>query len=433
MSAGLEKEIERGVRLHDFYYVGRDLCCEKVRVRDIVQAAGTPVYIYSHRMMVEHLRKLQRAFRSLRPLICYSMKANSNLAVLKALVREGAGLDIVSGGELYRARRAGCEARKIVYAGVGKTGEEIEEAIRAGILLFNVESTAELGEINRIAGRLKKKVKVSLRVNPGVDPGTHRHIATGKPESKFGLDLDTAHAVFIKSPGYPALSICGIHVHIGSQILTGEPFLKAFRKVLIFITSLENEGCKIEYLNLGGGLGIIYSDERPQTAEEFAKEILPLFHARKFRLIFEPGRFIVGNAGILAARVLYLKKTPMKNFAVLDTGMNDLIRPTLYDSHHEVWPLEKDPQREKRVYDFVGPVCESGDFLARDRSTQELRAGEALAFLSAGAYGFSMASSYNSRPRPAEVLVKGSEFAVIRKRETCEDLVRGEKIPAFLR
>lgn len=431
-ATSLEKEIQRGVRLHDFYYLGKDLYCEKVRVREIVEAWGTPVFIYSHRTITEHYRKLVRAFRELRPLICYSMKANSNLAILKALVSEGSGLDIVSGGELFRALRAGGDPKKIVYAGVGKTDSEIEEAVRAGILLFNVESHPELVAIERAAKRLRKKVQISLRVNPGIDPHTHEHIATGKPESKFGLDLDTAHAIFVKQEEYPFLSICGIHVHIGSQIVTGEPFLKAFRKVLIFITSLEKEGYSIRYLNLGGGLGIIYSDERPQTAEEFAKELLPLFRNKKFRLIFEPGRFIVGNGGILVTRVLYLKQTPMKNFAIVDAGMNDLIRPTLYDSHHELWPLEKDPKRKKEVYDVVGPVCESGDFLARDRFAEELRAGDRLAFLSAGAYGFSMSSNYNSRPRAAEVLVKGKEFAVVRRRETFEDLVRGEKIPAFL-
>lgn len=432
MSGVLEKEIKKGLRLHDFHYLGHELYCEKVPVREIVEAAGSPLFIYSHRTLTGHLQKLKKAFKPLRPLICYSMKANSNLAVLKTLVNEGSGLDIVSAGELYRAGRAGCDPKKIVYAGVGKTEDEIERSIRAGILLLNVESAPELAVINRIAGRLNKKAKISLRVNPGIDPRTHEHIATGKAESKFGLDLDTAHALFIKQSEYPDLSICGIHVHIGSQIVTGDPFLKAFRKVLIFVTSLEKEGYKIEYLNLGGGLGIIYSDEKPQTADQFARQILPLFKNRKFQVIFEPGRFIVGNGGILVTRILYVKQTPMKNFAIMDGGMNDLIRPTLYDSHHEVWPVAKDEKRKKWVYDFVGPVCESGDFLARDRYSQELRPGEHVAFLSAGAYGFSMSSNYNSRPRAAEVLVKGNQFEVVRKRETCEDLVRGERIPDFV-
>ncbi len=432
MHSILEKEIQRGVKLHDFYYLAGELYCEKVRVREVVEATGTPVYIYSHHTITEHYEKLARAFQSVRPLICYSMKANSNLAILKALVSAGAGLDIVSGGELHRALKVGCDPRKIVYAGVGKTGEEIQSAIRAGILLFNVESVPELEAIERVADRLRKRVQISLRVNPGVDPHTHPHIATGRAESKFGLDLDTAHAIFMRREKYPSLAICGIHVHIGSQIVTGEPFLKAFRKVLIFITSLEKEGYIIRYLNLGGGLGIIYSDEKPQTAEAFAAELLPLFKGRRFRIIFEPGRFIVGNGGILVTRVLYLKQTPVKNFAIVDAGMNDLIRPTLYDSHHELWPLAKDERQKKKVYDVVGPVCESGDFLARDRYVPELTGGDYLAFLSAGAYGFSMSSNYNSRPRAAEVLVKGKRFAVIRKRETFEDLTRGEKIPSFV-
>jgi len=432
VSSILEKEIQRGVKLHDFYYLANELYCEKVAVKDIAEETGTPVYIYSHRTITGHYEKLAKAFRSVRPLICYSMKANSNLAVLKSLVRAGSGLDIVSGGELFRALKAGCDPKKIVYAGVGKTDQEIEDAIRARILLFNVESIPELDAIQRVAQRLRKRVQISLRVNPGVDPHTHHHIATGKPESKFGLDLDTAHAIFLRREKYSALAICGIHVHIGSQIVSGEPFLKAFRKVLIFITSLEKEGFIIRYLNLGGGLGIIYSDEKPQTAEDFAAELLPLFKGRKFRLIFEPGRFIVGNGGILVTEVLYIKQTPVKNFAIVDAGMNDLIRPTLYDSHHELWPLLKEERKKKMVYDIVGPVCESGDFLARDRVAPELRSGERLAFLSAGAYGFAMSSNYNSRPRAAEVLVKGSKFAVIRKRETLGDLTRGESVPSFV-
>lgn len=428
MATVLEKEIKKGVRVHDFYYRRRELYAEKVRVRDIVEAVGTPLFIYSRRTLVEHYRKLERAFRSVRPLICYSVKANSNLAVLKALVSEGAGLDIVSGGELFRALRSGCDPKKIVYAGVGKTEQEIRDALRAGILLFNVESVAELKEIQRIAKALGKRAEVSLRLNPGIDPQTHEFIATGKAESKFGLDLETAQTLFKRKEEFFPLSLTGIHIHIGSQIVTGDPFLKAFRKVLLFITTLEKAGHPIRYLNVGGGLGIVYSDEKPQTAEEFARVLLPLFGKKKFQLIFEPGRFIAGNAGILVTRVLYIKQTGMKNFAIIDAGMNDLIRPTLYNSYHEIWPLVKKEERRKWVYDVVGPVCESGDFLARDRHLQEIRLGEYLALLSAGAYGFSMASNYNSRPRPAEVLVHGKEFALVRRRETYEDLIRGEEM-----
>lgn len=418
--------------MHDFFYKGNELYCEQVRVRDIVKQVGTPVYIYSYKTFTDHLSKIQKAFKSVKPVICYSMKANSNLAVLKALVSKGAGLDIVSGGELYRAKKAGCPPEKIVYAGVGKTEAEIEEAIRYGILLFNVESVPELDAINKVAKRLKKIANVSLRVNPNVDPKTHHYIATGKSESKFGMDMDAARGVFARRAQYPALSICGIHVHIGSQIVTGQPFVEAFNKVLKFVDELEKQKVKIKFLNLGGGLGVIYSTENPQTAEEFAKKILPIFKGRKYQIVFEPGRFISANGGILVSEVLYIKQTKVKNFAIIDTGMNSLIRPTLYGAHHEVYPLTKNEKAKKWIYDVVGPICESGDFLAKERHIQELNAGDLVAFMTAGAYGFVMSSNYNSHPRPVEVMVKGKEFAVVRKRETIESLLQGETIPSFV-
>ncbi len=417
---------------HDFYYSGKELYCEKVPVREIVEKVGTPAYIYSHKTLVEHVQKIQKAFRKVEPLLCYSMKANSNLAILKSLLKAGAGLDIVSAGELFRARHVGCPPEKIVYAGVGKTEKEIEEAIRTGILLFNVESEPELETIQSVARGLKKKVNVSLRVNPGIDPQTHEHIATGRAESKFGMDLDTARSVFSRRSHFSSLSLCGLHVHIGSQIVTGRPFVEAFWKVLKFIEELEEEGIKIEYLNLGGGLGVIYSNENPQTADQFARQILPLFKGRNYRLIFEPGRFISANAGILVGRVLYIKQTKHKNFAIVDAGMNDLIRPTLYGAHHEVWPLVKKDQAVKWMYDVVGPICESGDFLAKDRHIQELRAGDCVAFMTAGAYGFVMASNYNSRPLPCEVLVRARQFEIVRKRQSIRDLMAGESIPSFV-
>ncbi|MBN1688786.1 MAG: diaminopimelate decarboxylase [Candidatus Omnitrophica bacterium] len=418
--------------MHDFHYRGRELFCESVPIREITKKTGTPVFIYSTKTLVDHIKKIQRAFRSVQPIICYSMKANSNLAVLKTLVREGAGLDIVSGGELYRAKKTGCDPKKIVYAGVGKTNREIEEAIRYGILFFNVESVPELKAIERVAIRLRKKANVSLRVNPGVDPQTHDHIATGKAESKFGLEIGTAKKIFLNRNEFPALRFCGIHVHIGSQILSGKPFVEAFWKVLSLIDELEKEGLEIQFLNLGGGLGVIYSDENPQTADEFAKNILPLFKGRRFKLVFEPGRFIAANAGILAAQVLHVKETKLKNFAIIDAAMNDLIRPTLYDAYHEVWPLVKSETASKKNYDIVGPICESGDFLAKDRHLQELREGDHLALMTSGAYGFVMSSNYNSRPRAAEVLVKGKSFFVVRKREIYSSLVNGESTPKFL-
>lgn len=418
--------------MHDFHYQNGELFCENVRVSDIARKTGTPFYLYSHKTLTEHLKKIQHAFRSLKPLICFSMKANSNLAVLRSLVKQGSGLDIVSGGELFRAKKAGCPSPKIVYAGVGKSTDEIKAAVKTGILLFNVESVAELERIQAMAEALEKTVHISLRVNPDIDPGTHEHISTGKAETKFGIEMTRAAEIFAAKKKYPNLLICGLHVHIGSQITKGEPFVKAFEKVIHFLDSLEQAGHQIKYLNLGGGLGIIYSDERPQTADEFASQILPLLKGRKYRIIFEPGRFIAGNSGILITQVLYIKKTKVKNFAIIDGGMNDLIRPALYGSFHDVWPVRLNDTSRKIKYDLVGPICESGDFLAKDRTLQELAEGELVAFASAGAYGFSMSSNYNARPRAAEVLVRGRKFDVVRKRETFQDLIRGEQIPKWV-
>lgn len=432
--------------MHDFHYLNEELYCEKVPVRKIVEQVGTPFYLYSYKTLTEHLEKIQHAFRPLNPLICFSMKANSNLAVLRALIKKGAGLDIVSGGELFRAKKAGCPPSKIVYAGVGKTDKEIEAAIRAGILLFNVESVPELERIQKAAKKLKKRTQVSLRVNPDVDADTHAHMTTGKAGSKFGMDMETVHSIFrAKAPAkirsgsaansggkYPNLSISGVHVHIGSQITKGEPFVKAFTKVIHFLSQLEREGHEVKFLNLGGGLGIIYSDERPQTADEFAKQVLPILKGKKYKIIFEPGRFIAGNSGIFVARVLYIKETKAKNFAIIDGGMNDLIRPALYGSFHEVWPVHVNGSSKKIKYDVVGPICETGDFLAKDRMLNKLKADDVIAFASAGAYGFSMASNYNARPRVAEVMVRGAKFDVVRQRETAQDLIRGERIPRWV-
>ena len=419
--------------MHDFKYKGNELYCENVRVADIVKTTGTPAYIYSHKTFTDHLSKLQKAFRSVNPLICYSMKANSSLAILKALVSRGSGLDIVSGGELYRAKKAGCPGEKIVFAGVGKTEVEIADALRYGILFFNVESLPELIKINEVAVRMKKKARVSIRINPAVDPHTHHHISTGKKESKFGIDMALAETIFASAKKYPAISFCAIHCHIGSQIVSGAPFVEAFKKVLDFVDKLEKKyKVLIEYLNLGGGLGAIYKDEKPQTAEQYAKKILPLFKGRKFRLVFEPGRFISANGGILVGEVLYVKRTQVKNFAIVDAAMNDLIRPSLYEAHHEILPLTKHARRPKEIYDIVGPICESGDVLARERLLEKLEPGEKIAVMSAGAYGYVMASNYNSRGRSPEVLVRGSRYEVVKPRETVADLLRGETIPSFV-
>lgn len=425
--------------MHDFKYRNRNLYCESVKVEDVARQVGTPLYLYSHKTIIDHFRKLQSAFGSIRPLICYSMKANSNLAICRALVVAGAGLDIVSGGELSRAVRVGCPARKIVYASVGKTDREIEDALRWGILFFNAESLPELENINRIARRLNRVTNAAIRINPDVEPKTHSYITTGKLTNKFGIDFNTAYKILHNRKRFANIRFNGLHMHIGSQIIHSHPYVSAIKKIVRFIDMLRAGGIDIEYLNIGGGLGIIYSDEKPQTAREFSQNILPIIRGRGLKIILEPGRFIVGNAGILVTRVLYLKKTPLKNFVIVDAGMNDLIRPALYGAYHEILPtrtpnhsLRSGSGQAERV-DIVGPICETGDFMAHDRNLPAVEPGALLAVMSAGAYGFSMASNYNSRPRPAEVMVIGDRFCVIRKRESAVDLIRGEIIPKNLR
>lgn len=418
--------------IHDFHYKSGELYCEGVKVSSIVRKTGTPVYIYSHSTIVDHFRKIKSAFDRVDPVICFAMKANSNLAVLKALVREGAGFDIVSGGELGKARLVGADVKKIVYASVGKTDIEIADAIRAGILLFNVESRPELVNIDRIAGRMNKTVQVALRINPDVEAPTHEKINTGSLKKKFGIDLLTARGIFLGQGKFKHLLINGVHIHIGSQITDGAPFLKAIRKALAFIDALAREGVRITYFDIGGGLGIIYNDERPQTALEFSNKVLPLLKGRSLRLIMEPGRFIVGNAGIFVTRKLYTKDNGLKKFMIVDGGMNDLLRPSMYGAYHEIIPLERSGDR-KIVCDVVGPICESADVFAHDRALPDVADGTCLAVLSAGAYGYSMASNYNVRPRAAEVMVKGGRWAVVQERETFKDLVQGATIPSFLK
>jgi len=418
--------------MHEFKYVGNNLCCEKLDLESLARRYGTPLYVYSYHTLIGHLVKLQEAFRPVEPLICYSVKANSNLAILKALVDKGAGLDIVSGGELFRAIQAGCPADKIVYASVGKTDKEIEEALKLGILLFNVESRPELENINRIARQLDKTADVAIRINPDIEPKTHKFITTGKITNKFGIDLESAWQILLLRNSFSNVEIKGLHIHIGSQITSLEPFLAAAGKIIKFIGQLNREGITPEYLNIGGGLGIVYDKEEPQTAREFARKILPLLKKTKLKIIMEPGRFIVGNAGVLIAKVLYVKNTPKKKFVIVDAGMNDLIRPALYEAYHQILPLRKTAGRKPQVVDIVGPICESGDFLAKARMLPSVKEGEYLAVMGAGAYGFSMSSNYNSRRRPEEVMVVKDRPFVVRKREGCEDLIRNENIPPFL-
>ena len=421
--------------MHDFKYKNNELYCEQVKIADIADKVSTPFYLYSYNTLLSHYRKLAAAFRALSPVICYSMKANSNLAILRALVKAGSGLDIVSGGELYKALLVGCDPKKIVYASVGKTEEEIRQAIAKQILFFNVESLSELELINRVACDLRVSASVALRINPDVEPKTHSYITTGKLTNKFGIDLDTAYNIFKNRAEFVHLKFSGLHMHIGSQIIDGAPYILAIKKMIKFIKRLKEEAIDIHYLNIGGGLGIIYNNEKPQTAEEFAGKILPLLKSTGLKIILEPGRFIAGPSGILVAKILYIKKTPLKNFIIVDAGMNDLIRPSLYGAHHDILPLRPSTidHRLSAKYDVVGPICESGDFLAKDRQMPELNEGDYLAVMSAGSYGFSMASNYNCRLKPAEIMVKGNKFYTTRKRDSYLDLVKKDVIPDFLK
>ena len=411
--------------MHEFHYEGGELNCEDIKITDIVKEYPTPFYLYSYKTVMDHFNKIKEAFSELDPLICFSMKSNSNLSICRALVNAGAGLDIVSGGELFRALKVGCPAKKIVYASVGKTEQEIRRAIQKNILLFNVESLPELIMIDAVAKSLRKKVKVALRINPDVKADTHDYITTGTKEKKFGIDFKTAEGIFDNANKYANVKLKGLHVHIGSQITDTDPFIVAVKKVLDFV---DRSKIKIEFLNVGGGFGIVYNKEKASTAKEFAAKMVPLLRGKKLKIILEPGRFIMGNSGVLVCKVVYVKTgSTGKKFAIVDAGMSDLLRPSLYNAYHEILPLVERQAMESK-YDIVGPICESGDYLALDRELPELVAGECLSVMSAGAYGFTMASNYNSRPRPAELMVINGEVKTIREAETYKDLIRGEKI-----
>lgn len=419
--------------MHYFKYKKRRLYCESVSIEKIAKEAGTPLYLYSYKTLISHYRKIKEAFKSLKPIICYSMKSNSNLSVCKALLKAGAGLDIVSGGELFKAKRIGAPPKKIVYASVGKTAVEISNALKAGILFFNVESIPELVVIDKLCARMKKRAKVAIRVNPGVKADTHKYITTGTKNNKFGIDEDTTLHIFKENAKFKHIDIIGIHIHIGSQITHAYPFLKAIRKVSSLIRVIRKAEHRIDYLNIGGGLGIIYNNEKPQTARDFAKAVAPMLSKLDVRLILEPGRFISGNSGILVTKVLYVKNAANKNFMIVDAGMNDIMRPSLYNAFHEILPVIRGlSPTKKRKFDVVGPICESGDFLAKDRELAIAKEGDLLAVMSAGAYGFSMSSNYNARPRAAEAMVINNKYYITRKRESYQDLVRGEVVPKVL-
>ncbi|MFZ2938620.1 MAG: diaminopimelate decarboxylase, partial [Candidatus Omnitrophota bacterium] len=367
--------------MHEFKYKRNNLYCEDVKLQDLAARFGTPLYVYSYHTLVGHYLKLKVAFSRVGALICYSMKANSNLALLKALVNKGAGLDIVSGGELFRALKVGCPPEKIVYASVGKTEKEIEEAVRLGILFFNVESLSELTNINRIAKKMNKLTRIAIRINPDVEAKTHKFITTGKITNKFGIDLDNAYKILLLRKNFTNVKICGLHIHIGSQITESAPFVAAIKKITEFIEHLKRIGISLEYLNIGGGLGIIYNRESPQTAQKYAKKIMPMLEKTGLKIILEPGRFIAGNAGILVVKVLYIKHTPKKKFIIVDGGMNDLIRPALYGAYHNILAIHNIDKFEKA--DVVGPICESGDFFAKERKLPKIKEGQYLAVMSA--------------------------------------------------
>lgn len=420
--------------MSSFHYRQGTLHCEDVPLAFIARAVGTPCYVYSYGAIRERYLRLDRALSGVPHLICYAMKACSNQAILRTLIREGAGLEIVAGGELYRALAAGADPRKIIYAGVGKRADEIAYALQSQVLMLNVESAQELAAIEAIAARLGKQAHVALRLNPDVDPATHPYIATGLRQAKFGMEVSEARQLVRGRQRLAHVEIVGIHVHIGSQITQLAPFVEATQRVVAFVRSLQAEGLDIRYVNLGGGLGIAYQDERPPSLEEWATALAEVAASLGCTLILEPGRALVGEAGVLLTQVLYTKQNTARRFVVVDAAMNDLIRPSLYGAYHAILPLEEARiQATSLPVDVVGPVCESSDFLAKDRLLPPVQPGDFLAVMSAGAYGFSMASNYNSRPLAAEVLVHGDRYFVIRERQTVEDLIRGEHVPAFLR
>ncbi|MBN2582904.1 MAG: diaminopimelate decarboxylase [Planctomycetes bacterium] len=421
-----------------FEYRGGELYAENVRVADIAAKVGTPLYVYSRRTLQEHYEKITRAFAPLDPTICYSVKSNSNVAILKVLADLGAGFDIVSGGELYRVIKAGGDASKCIYAGVGKTNDEIRFALERGIYMFNVESEAEFETIDRLAAEMGRTPLCALRINPDIEPNTHHYTSTGKKESKFGVDVIRGEEFFRRYRDAKAARLVGIHLHIGSPIPTAAPYVEAIRKALLLVEHLKACGIAIEVLNLGGGFAAWYESVQSIMIDDYAEAIVPLVKDAGLKIVLEPGRFISGNAGILVAEVQYTKTGGDRKFVIVNSGMHHLIRPPLYGSWHFVWPVapgeEMTPSDRNRELslagldkcDIVGPICESGDFLGQDRQLPPVTRGDLLAVFTAGAYGMTMASNYNSQPRPAEVLVDHDQFRVVRQRETYEDLVRGE-------
>jgi diaminopimelate decarboxylase len=436
--------------MHSFRYVDGSLRCEGVNLETVASEVGTPAYVYSAETIRGNYRRLDAALAPLGDrMICYAMKANGNLSVLNLLAKEGAGFDIVSGGELFKVLKAGGRADRCTFAGVGKTAAEIDYALRQGIYSFNVESEEELEMINAVAAKAGLVAPIAIRVNPDVDAPTHKYISTGKSKNKFGIGLDRAAAVYERAASLPNLKIRGLQTHIGSQILKAPPFAEAVRKLTPLVTELKAKH-GLEFFSVGGGVGIVYrgalssgdaawwkgseengseSEVERLAPETYAAEVIEPLKALGLRILFEPGRFIVGNAGVLLTSVLYRKSTPTKNFVIVDAGMNDLIRPALYEGYHEIEPLKQPASDSLEKVDVVGPVCESGDFFAQDREVPVLAPGDRIALMSAGAYGYVMASTYNARPLPPEVLIEGNTATVVKVRQTWDDLLLGERLP----
>ena len=410
-----------------FNYKDNELYGEEVSLQMIANEVKTPCYVYSRATLERHWRAFNDVFVGHDHLICYAVKANSSLAVLNVLARLGSGFDIVSVGELERVIKAGGDPKKVVFSGVGKTPAEMRRALEAGIYCFNVESDAELDTLNRVAGEMQCQAPVSLRVNPDVDAKTHPYISTGLKQNKFGVDINEALAIFERARQLPNLNVTGVDCHIGSQLSEVTPFVDSLKRVLLLIDELKDIGIELQHIDVGGGLGITYKNENPPSPQDYARAILDELRDRQLKIVLEPGRAIAGNAGVLLTRVQYIKKGKDKNFAIVDAAMNDLLRPALYQAWQDIIPVNAVVKSSKETYDIVGPVCETGDFLGKDRELA-INAGDLLAVRSAGAYGFSMSSNYNSRPRAAEVMVDGDRYQVIRERETIDDLVKGETL-----
>jgi len=434
--------------MHHFRYVGQHLQCESVDLAEVARLYGTPTYVYSAATIADNYTRLAKSLSGLDVQICYAMKANSSLAILRHFANLGAAFDLVSGGELRRALAAGADVKRSVFAGVGKTEEEIALALQQGVFAFHVESEPEMARINHVAGKMGVKAPIAIRINPDVDAHTHAKITTGKSDNKFGIPLKVAGAAYEAAAKYPNLRIKGVQMHIGSQLTEVGPFVEAVKKVAPFVAELKAKH-GIDYFSVGGGIGIVYRDalasgsqewwdaqpesQRPLTPEAYGAALVPLLKPLGLKILLEPGRFLVGNAGVLLSRVEYVKRGQSKNFIIVDAAMNDLVRPAMYDAFHEMVPLHRDTSRPALVADIVGPICESGDCFAKDRSLQQVGEGEYVAFLSAGAYGYTMASRYNTRGMAAEVFIKGSTFELINARETFDTMIAGERVPAFLR